>query len=133
MAECSEAVRCRAVTTRSCPRRRSPFTSAASRGTAGATRAVVTGDGRAPGSCGAGAIVTAFVWAIVAFVPGAFAPVLGIALLATPVGELMALYGSTFVLRPLAGGDVLALVLFGAFLGWLGAQLSVSLSLRQLD
>ena len=55
-------------------------------------------------------------------------------LLAGPVGDLAALYGGSFSLRPpglieIAGGAGRA----GAFLGWLGAQLSVSLSLRKFD
>ncbi|WP_027457401.1 MULTISPECIES: permease-like cell division protein FtsX [Azonexaceae] len=54
-------------------------------------------------------------------------------LLATPVGELAALYGSTFVLRQPALGEIAAMAGLGAFLGWLGAQLSVSLSLRKFD
>ncbi len=54
-------------------------------------------------------------------------------LLAAPVGELAALYGSPFVLRPLAPGEIAAMAALGAGLGWLGAQLSVSLSLRKFD
>jgi len=55
----------------------------------------------------------------------------GLGLLATPVAELAALYGGTFALRgpgALAAG---ALAAAGAGLGWLGAQLSVTLSLRR--
>ena len=55
----------------------------------------------------------------------------GLGLLATPVAELAALYGGTFALRGpglLAAG---ALSAAGAGLGWLGAQLSVTLSLRR--
>lgn len=54
-------------------------------------------------------------------------------LLAGPVGELAALYGGSFALRPPGAAEVAGLAGVGAFLGWLGAQLSVSLSLRKLD
>ena len=54
-------------------------------------------------------------------------------LLAGPVGELAELYGAGFSLRPPGGIEVAALAGIGAFLGWLGAQLSVSLSLRKFD
>ncbi len=54
-------------------------------------------------------------------------------LMGGPVGELAALYGGSFVLRQPGGVEVLALAALGAFLGWLGAQLSVSLSLRKFD
>ena len=54
-------------------------------------------------------------------------------LLAGPVGELAALYGGTFSLHSPGAVEVTALVGIGAFLGWLGAQLSVSLSLRKFD
>jgi cell division transport system permease protein len=54
-------------------------------------------------------------------------------LLAGPVGELAALYGGTFSLRLPGALEVAALAGIGAFLGWLGAQLSVSLSLRKFD
>ena len=50
-----------------------------------------------------------------------------------PVGELAALYGGNFSLRPPGLGETLGLATLGAVLGWLGAQLSVSLSLRKLD
>ena len=53
--------------------------------------------------------------------------------LATPVGELAALYGSAFALRQPGVGEVAMLAALGAFLGWLGSQLSVSLSLRKFD
>lgn len=53
--------------------------------------------------------------------------------LAGPVGELAALYGGTFALKGPGLSDVAVLSGAGAFLGWLGAQLSVSLSLRKLD
>ena len=52
--------------------------------------------------------------------------------LAGPVGELAALYGGAFALKGPGALDVGVLSGAGAFLGWLGAQLSVSLSLRKL-
>ncbi|MCK6390055.1 MAG: permease-like cell division protein FtsX [Azonexus sp.] len=54
-------------------------------------------------------------------------------LLSPPVGELAALYGGSFVLHPPGGLEIAALSAIGAVLGWLGAQLSVSLSLRNFD
>lgn len=54
-------------------------------------------------------------------------------LLAAPVGELATLYGSAFALRQPGVGEVAVLAGLGAFLGWFGAQLSVSLSLRKFD
>jgi cell division transport system permease protein len=54
-------------------------------------------------------------------------------LLAAPVGELAALYGGSFRLQAPGGSAIAALAGVGAFLGWLGAQLSVSLSLRKFD
>lgn len=54
-------------------------------------------------------------------------------LLAAPAGELAALYGGSFALRGPTAGDALLLAAVGALLGWLGAQLSVSLSLRKFD
>jgi cell division transport system permease protein len=54
-------------------------------------------------------------------------------LLAGPVGELAALYGGAFSLHSPGAIEVAALAGIGAFLGWLGAQLSVSLSLRKFD
>lgn len=55
----------------------------------------------------------------------------GLGLLAEPVAQLAALYGGDFVLRGPLTGEVLALLAAGSLLGWLGAQLSVSLSLRK--
>ena len=57
----------------------------------------------------------------------------GLALLAAPVADLAALYGGSFRLRSLALMEIGMLSAAGAFLGWLGAQLSVSLSLRKFD
>lgn len=54
-------------------------------------------------------------------------------MLAGPVGELAALYGGSFSLRLPGAIEVAALAGIGALLGWLGAQLSVSLSLRKFD
>ncbi len=56
-----------------------------------------------------------------------------LAMLAAPIGELAALYGGTFSLRSPGVVEVAVLAALGAFLGWLGAQLSVSLSLRKFD
>ncbi|MGB7501407.1 MAG: permease-like cell division protein FtsX [Azonexus sp.] len=56
-----------------------------------------------------------------------------LSLLAGPVGELAALYGGNFSMRSPSIIEVTALAGVGAFLGWLGAQLSVSLSLRKFD
>ena len=56
-----------------------------------------------------------------------------LAMLAAPVGELAALYGGTFSLRSPGVVEVAVLAALGVFLGWLGAQLSVSLSLRKFD
>jgi cell division transport system permease protein len=57
----------------------------------------------------------------------------GLALLAGPVADLTSLYGGSFSLRAPGVGEVAGLAAVGAFLGWLGAQLSVSLSLRKFD
>lgn len=54
-------------------------------------------------------------------------------LLAGPVAELATLYGDGFALRSPGLNEVSTLVAVGAFLGWLGAELSVSLSLRKFD
>lgn len=53
-------------------------------------------------------------------------------LLAGPVGELVALYGGHFVLRGLSPGNIAVLATIGAVLGWLGAQISVSIHLRRI-
>lgn len=50
-----------------------------------------------------------------------------------PVGELVALYGGQFALGGLKPVQILVLLLGGGLLGWLGAWLSVQLSLRQID
>ena len=54
-------------------------------------------------------------------------------LLAGPIGDLAGLYGDSFSLHLPTWREVLALAGAGALLGWLGAQLSVSLSLRKFD
>ncbi|MCE1239883.1 MAG: permease-like cell division protein FtsX [Azonexaceae bacterium] len=54
-------------------------------------------------------------------------------LLNGPVGELAALYGGDFALRLPAVPEIAALAGIGAVLGWVGAQLSVGLSLRRFD
>lgn len=54
-------------------------------------------------------------------------------LLSGPVGELAVLYGGSFILHAPDGIDVALLTGVGALLGWIGGQLSVSLSLRQFD
>ena len=54
-------------------------------------------------------------------------------LLAGPIGDLAALYGGSFSLRAPGMIEIAALAGAGAVLGWLGAQLSVSLSLRKFD
>lgn len=54
-------------------------------------------------------------------------------LLADPVGQLAVLYGGSFSLRAPDLPAIGLLTGIGAFLGWLGAQLSVSLSLRKFD
>ena len=58
---------------------------------------------------------------------------LGVLLLTVPVGELVALYGSNFVLRGLPTRGIAALPAIGAALGWLGAQLSVAIHLRRIS
>ncbi len=54
-------------------------------------------------------------------------------MLAGPVGELATLYGGNFALRLPGLNEVFGLAGVGALLGWIGAQLSVSLSLRKFD
>lgn len=64
----------------------------------------------------------------------AFALVIGgMRLLAKPVADLAALYGGTFSLHGPSPADAALLAGAGALLGWIGAQLSVSLSLRKFD
>lgn len=54
-------------------------------------------------------------------------------LLAEPIGELAALYGGSFTLHVPGAMEIAILAALGGILGWLGAQLSVSLSLRHFD
>jgi cell division transport system permease protein len=58
---------------------------------------------------------------------------LGLWLLNHPVGELAHSYGSAFRFAFLPAGDALAIVAFAGLLGWLGAQLSVSRHLREIE
>ena len=53
-------------------------------------------------------------------------------LLAAPVAELATLYGGNFAVRGLSLGDTALLALAGMLLGWLGAQISVSIHLRRI-
>ena len=55
---------------------------------------------------------------------------LGLHLLAAPVGELVTLYGGSFVLRSISPPGVALLTAGGATLGWLGALLSLAIHLR---
>jgi cell division transport system permease protein len=57
----------------------------------------------------------------------------GLALLNREVQAVADSYGSTFRFGFLAPGDALAVVLFAGLLGWLGAQLSVSRHLREIE
>jgi cell division transport system permease protein len=57
----------------------------------------------------------------------------GLRLLAGPAAELAALYGGKFALHGPGLLDTALLAGVGALLGWLGAQLSVSLSLKKFD
>ena len=75
--------------------------------------------GALQGACG-GLLAAAFV-------------VAALRLLAAPVAELAGLYGSSFALHAPGAIAVATLAGMGALLGWLGAQLSVSLSLRHFD
>ncbi|MDR1849078.1 MAG: permease-like cell division protein FtsX [Zoogloeaceae bacterium] len=56
----------------------------------------------------------------------------GLAVLNPSVTQLASLYGSDFTLHPPGFVYSSLLVILGAFLGWLGAQLSVSLALRHM-
>lgn len=58
---------------------------------------------------------------------------IGIKLIGGPVAELAALYGGKYALAGPGLREIALLAALGALLGWLGAQLSVGLSLRQLD
>jgi len=54
-------------------------------------------------------------------------------LLNDSVAQLAQLYGSSFTLHPLSAADSLTLLLFSAYLGWLGAWLSVAQHLWQAE
>ncbi len=56
-----------------------------------------------------------------------------LALLNAKLGGLAQLYGSNFSLHSLGASDSLTLLLFAAYLGWLGAWLSVSQHLWQIE
>jgi cell division transport system permease protein len=57
----------------------------------------------------------------------------GLAALNTGVADLASSYGSSFRLAFLAPGDALTLLPFSCFLGWLGAYLSVSRYLLEIE
>jgi cell division transport system permease protein len=57
----------------------------------------------------------------------------GLALLNRPVRELAQTYGSGFDFAFLGPGDALAVILFAALLGGLGAQLSVARHLWEIE
>lgn len=54
-------------------------------------------------------------------------------LLNNSLSELAQLYASNFTLHHLSGGDSIALLVFSGYLGWLGAWLSVSQHLWQIE
>jgi len=56
-----------------------------------------------------------------------------LSLLNAKLAALAQLYGSSFALHYLTAGDSLSLLLFAAYLGWLGAWLSVSQHLWQIE
>lgn len=58
---------------------------------------------------------------------------LSLFLLNLPLRTLAELYGSQFVLHPLSFGDSVSLLLFSAYLGCLGAWLSVARHLSQIE
>jgi cell division transport system permease protein len=58
---------------------------------------------------------------------------LGLAVLNRAAGTLAATYAASFELAHLAPGDAVAIAVLAAFLGWLGAFLSVSIYLRQIE
>jgi cell division transport system permease protein len=56
----------------------------------------------------------------------------GVYFLSSPVVELATLYGGSFILRGLSLVDTMLLTLLGSALGWVGAQISVTLHLRHI-
>jgi len=58
---------------------------------------------------------------------------ISLALLNREVGALAASYGSAFRLTFPPAGDALAIVAFAGLIGWMGAHLSVSRRLREMD
>jgi cell division transport system permease protein len=56
-----------------------------------------------------------------------------LALLNVKLGTLAQMYASNFTLHNLSAGDSLSLLIFSAYLGWLGAWLSVSQHLWQIE
>lgn len=58
---------------------------------------------------------------------------LSLQLLQPPLASLSQLYASNFTLQALSSGDSLSLLLFSAYLGWLGAWLSVAQQLSQIE
>lgn len=78
----------------------------------------------------------AYVGALQGFMGGLIAVVLvtvGLTQLQGPAADLAALYSTQFVLGGMPPVQIVLLLLGGGFLGWLGAVLSVSLSLRDVD
>ncbi|MCX7962163.1 MAG: permease-like cell division protein FtsX [Burkholderiales bacterium] len=69
---------------------------------------------------GGGAVALALVWGV-------------LAALDTAVAELAATYGSQFRLRFLEPADAAAILAFSCFLGWVGALMSVSRHLREME
>ena len=57
----------------------------------------------------------------------------GLFLLNASLSELAQLYASSFILRPPSASDSLALLCFSAYLGWLGAWLSMAQHLWQVE
>jgi cell division transport system permease protein len=78
----------------------------------------------------------AYVGALQGFMGGLVATVLvtlGLTQLQGPAADLAALYGAQFLLGGMHPSQIVTLIVGGACLGWLGAVLSVALSLRYID